>query len=135
MSWTKKTWHRGGGDMPLDSLRYYRYQFREKPLLFFVPYKAKISLPFDDKEFNKGSKYFTRGDDIEHLRVLVESPFNIKGHSVMDWAYECVSTGQAEFTFEVDASLKDSFEVKSICTLHAKFGNKGIASLFKLTFG
>lgn len=133
MSWTEKTWHRGGGDMPLDSYQFYRYRFRDQKRLFFVPYKVKFTLPFDAAF--KDDPYHASGAMSDHHIILQHSPFEIRGRNVMDWAFECVTKGQAEFNFEVDSSFKDSFEVKSICTLHAKFGDKGIASLFKLTFG
>lgn len=129
MSWTEKTAWYGGGDNPFDSRRIYKYRFRDNPLRFFLPHAVHFRMPFDLDPQD------TDNQEDWHQRVLAEAPFCIRGRNVMNWARECITEHQALFYFEIDSGIRELLGKENICTLTAKFGSRGAAAMFKLTFG
>jgi hypothetical protein len=130
--WNEETFYRGGGDVPYQDRRVYRYRFKDKWTRVFTPYRVELNLPFSTIELN------TRGCILGHNAVLKNPDFCIRGSNVMEWVRSMTITGKVEFTFIVDAG--DPFDdvlrkLPPKCVLRAKFSNKGLASLFKLTFG
>lgn len=130
MTWRAKTFHRGGGDTPLDSVRHYLYWFAQDWKSWFRRSRYKFEIPFDSIE------KATRGDENGHKAALVDHPFFIKGLDVMEWAQTCVTRGFATFDFIVDGSIEEIWgKDEPSMILRAKFSDKGVAALFKLTFG
>lgn len=129
MTWKSKTYHVGGGDNPGTSIRVYRYRFSDRWTNTFRFYKVKLNMPFENFKKAQGT------NKIDYLQTLSEAPFFVKDHNVMDWAKECVTRGFASFEFEIDGSIEHIIHGDPELTLTAKFSDKGLASLFKLTFG
>lgn len=130
MSWSEKTWYAGGGDTMHQDKRYYRYRFSNEPwYMVFKPYQVSMTLPFETSELN------TNGDSMGHQSVLVNPDFKVRNMNVMDWARDTIKNGRVDFLFEIDAGDPFVINQKTKCNLKARFSDKGIASLFKLTFG
>ncbi len=131
-AWSEKTWWRGGGDIPSVNKRYYQYHFEDQWFRWINRYKAEFSLPFDTIHLN------TNGDANGHKMVLEKPDFMVRGINVMEWAKESISAGKADFLFEVDAGDVWALAKKQeplTCNLRARFTDKSLAMLFKLTFG
>lgn len=137
MTWKQKTWYRGGGDMVHQNRRLYRYSFSEKLTSPLCLKRTKLVLPFETKEVN------TNGDAFGHFAVLQNPDFHIRGNNVMEWAKDTISKGWAEFVFEINGGspfeaaeqrLRNNIDITQF-RLQARFSDRGIASLFKLTFG
>ncbi len=134
MSWTQKTFHRGGGDIPYRDERYYVYAFRDKWWRRLEPYRATVKVPFLTVE------YGTLADYQAHHNVLCRPDFHLNGINIMEWAKETITQGNVHFSFLVDAG--DPFEEaisgrnsKVEFRLTARFSDRRMAILFKLTFG
>lgn len=130
MTWQAKTHYTGGGDNPLTSIRHYTYWHFTSWKDWFRRSKVKIDIPFECIEKN------TCGDENGHRMVLSDHPFYIRGQDVMAWAQTCVTRGFATFDFQVDASAEHLvLNGGPQMILRAKFTDKSIGALFKLTFG
>jgi len=132
MGWKNRTRYISGGDGSLDSIRIYNYHFKDSFWGQLLPYRANITLPFDTRpgSFNGWN---TNGDARGHLLELEEAPFCIKGHNVMEWARETITTGEANFEFRIeDTFIKIPRD--NILTMTARFRDKGMAAMFKMAF-
>jgi len=130
--WKEKTWWIGGGDVPCQNKRYYRYRFRERWWMRFKSYEVKIKVPFETQE------RALNGDRNGHFLTLKFPDFDVNGTNLMEWARETIHTGKAEFLFFIDAG--DPFEelihqLPVLYELTARFSSKSHAAMFKLIFG
>ena len=130
--WKEKTYWRGGGDIPHKDERYYVYSFSEKWWDKLLPYRVKFRKEFTTREVN------TNGCSMGHRVVLEDPDFLVNGMNVVEWARNVVSRGRVELVFLIDKGdpyhNPDRFGPPKLF-LTAKFSDKGLASLFKLTFG
>jgi hypothetical protein len=129
--WQTKTWYVGGGDDPLTLARYYRYRFRAPGLAGLKFYRSEQSLPFSDY-VEGGDGHNINGDTRGHWLELERAPFEIGDRNVMDWAKECVTTGRAEFFFEIKRN--DWINRINTNTLRVRFSDRSLAMMFKLAF-
>ena len=134
-----RTWHWGGGDNPLRSIRYYRFSYDEGFLSQFIrrPHKIELNCDFvigcDAPELAIST---WRQAQTRHVELMNSREFYIKDRNVLDWFDGMAKSGASLIQFEIDSSAHHVIggrpAKKSIV---ARFSDPGLATMFKLAFG
>jgi len=138
MIFRQRTSRSGGGDNPLNHGVYYHYYRAGSFWDRFKPYRAEVILRNLTYE-SIGAWQDTKGRRI----VLANNPWRHKGQHVWSWLEEMVQTGKVKMTvgheFSVEGRLieakRGQLPDEEKPWIRVRFSDKGMAALFKLTFG
>lgn len=134
-----RTWHWGGGDNPLRSIRYYRFGWDEG---FWGKWKRRPHLVELDCGFDiqydvpKIKEATPRQSQDRHVKIMNSREFYVKDRNVLEWFDDMVQSGSAVIEFEIDSSAHNVIGGRPpVRRVAARFTDPGMAAMFKLAFG
>jgi hypothetical protein len=135
-----RTWHWGGGDNPLRSIRYYRFSYDDHSFWTrFTRRSHKVELDCDFEircKVFKGKDETRKEEQVRHMVLANSREFYIKDRNVLDWFDDMATRGASVIEFEIDSSVAYVIggrpPKKSVT---ARFSDPGLATMFKLAFG
>lgn len=127
MSWIEETKLKYVNKGPQVGIRTYTYEFREKWWHRFMPFRSLQTRQFDTNEIS------VNGDSNGHRMVLANPDFEINGHNVVEWCRATISQGRVHLCFTVTYEVMSGTDPLTL--MEARFSDRRLATLFKLTFG
>lgn len=134
-----RTWHFGGGDNPLRSIRYYRFSYDESIWDRFARRSHKVELNCDFEirfDLPVCSDETRKQEQVRHMALANSREFYIKDRNVLEWFDDMATRGASVIEFAVDSSvayvIRGQPPRKSVT---ARFSDPGLATMFKLAFG